>query len=91
MVICWRRKGSSAALVKTGGTGTFEKPVDYIGVKTLGDSAAYAAYAGKHIHTVTIPGCPPGKDQGKVFVGQRQEGFAVNLGPVFDQIGRAHV
>ena len=81
-----RRKGSSAAVVKTGGTGTFEKPVDYIGVKTLGDTAAYAAYAGKHIHSVTIPGCPAGKDQGKVFVGQRQEGFAVNLGPVFDLV-----
>ena len=73
-----RRKGSSTALVKTGGSATFEKPVDYIGVKTLGDTAAYAAYAGKHIHTVTIPGCPAGTDQGKVFVGQRQEGFAVN-------------
>ena len=81
-----RRKSAGAPLVKTGGNGTFEKPVDYIGVKTLGDTAAYAAYAGKHIHTVTIPGCPAGKDQGKVFVGQRQEGFAVNLGPVFDLV-----
>ena len=78
-----RRKGSSAALVKTGGGSTFEKPVDFIGVKTIPD---YVTYANKHIHTVTIPGCPAGADQGRVFVGQRQEGFAVNLGPVFDLV-----
>ena len=78
-----RRKGSSTPVIKTGGNGTFEKPVDNIGSKTIAD---YPAYAGKHIHTVTIPGCPAGKDQGKVFVGQRQEGFAVNLGPVFDLV-----
>ena len=65
---------------------TFEKPVDYIGVKTLGNAAAYAAYADKHIHEVKIPGCPSGKDTGRMFVGQRQEGFAVNLGPIFDLV-----
>ncbi len=79
-----RRKSNGEALRKTAGNGTtFEKPVDNIGVKTIAD---YAAYAAKHIHTVTIPGCPAGKDQGRVFVGQRQEGFAVNLGPVFDLV-----
>ena len=79
-----RRKSLGTALVKTtGGSATLEKPVDYIGTKTLPD---YAGYAAKHIHTVTIPGCPAGKDQGKVFVGQRQEGFAVNLGTVFDLV-----
>jgi hypothetical protein len=81
-----RRKGSVQPIVKTGGGASFEKPVDYIGVKTLGDSAAYATYAGKHIHNVTIPGCPAGKNTGRVFVGQRQEGFAVNLGPIFDLV-----
>ena len=82
-----RRKGAVSAVTKlTGGSTTFEKPVDYIGVKTLGNSAAYAAYAGKHIHDVKIPGCPAGKDTGRVFVGQRQEGFAVNLGPIFDLV-----
>jgi Domain of unknown function (DUF4331) len=81
-----RRKGASQAITKTAGGTVFEKPVDYIGVKTLGNSAAYAAYANKHIHDVKIPGCPAGKDTGKVFVGQRQEGFAVNLGPVFDLV-----
>ena len=78
-----RRKGNSQAVTKTGGAAVFEKPVDNIGVKTIAD---YATYAGKHIHTVTIPGCPAGKDQGNVFVGQRQEGFAVNLGTIFDLV-----
>jgi len=82
-----RRKGAVSAVTKAAGGGaTFEKPVDYIGVKTLGDSAAYAAYAGKHVHDIRIPGCPSGKDAGRVFVGQRQEGFAVNLGPIFDLV-----
>ena len=87
-----RRNNAATALTKTtGGSATFEKPVDNIGYKTFGGpnnttNDAYATYAGKHIHTVTIPGCPAGKDQGKVFVGQRQEGFAVNLGPVFDLV-----
>jgi hypothetical protein len=81
-----RRKGSVVAVTKAGGGATFEKPVDYIGVKTLGDAAAYAAYAGKHIHEIRIPGCPAGKEAGRLFVGQRQEGFAVNLGPIFDLV-----
>jgi hypothetical protein len=78
-----RRKSKGDSVTKTGGGATFEKPVDNIGTKTIAD---YPAYAAKHIHTVTIPGCPAGKDQGRVFVGQRQEGFAVNLGPVFDLV-----
>lgn len=68
-----RRKGASQAVTKDGAGTTFEKPVDYIGEKTMGDAAAYDAYANKHIHTISIPGC---NDKGKVFVGQRQEGFA---------------
>jgi Domain of unknown function (DUF4331) len=81
-----RRKGTVQAVTKAAGGTSFEKPVDYIGVKTLGNTAAYATYAGKHIHSIKIPGCPAGKDTGKVFVGQRQEGFAVNLGPIFDLV-----
>ena len=81
-----RRKGTATPVKKTTGSATFEKPVDYIGVKTLGNSAAYAAYAARHIHDIKIPGCPAGKDDGRVFVGQRQEGFAVNLGPIFDLV-----
>lgn len=79
-----RRKGTGAFLTKAGtNTTTFEKPVDYIGDKTLGNSAAYEAYAQQHIHNVTIPGCGM---PAKVFVGQRQDGFAVNLGPIFDLV-----
>jgi Domain of unknown function (DUF4331) len=81
-----RRKGTVQAIAKTSGSATFEKPVDYIGVKTLGNATAYATYADKHIHNIKIPGCPAGKDTGRVFVGQRQEGFAVNLGPIFDLV-----
>nr|WP_315199551.1 DUF4331 domain-containing protein [uncultured Aquabacterium sp.] len=79
-----RRKGTRAALSKaSGGSTTFQKPVDYIGDKTLGNSAAYETYAERHVHTVNIPGCAM---PAKVFVGQRQEGFAVNLGPIFDLV-----
>ncbi len=81
-----RRKGVSQSVTKTSGATVFEKPVDYIGAKTLGDATAYEAYAQKHIHSIKIPGCPAGKDVGNVFVGQRQEGFAVNLGTVFDLV-----
>ena len=79
-----RRKGTSSAVVKaSGGSATLEKPADFIGDKTFGSSAAYATYAAKHVHTVTIPGCAM---PAKVFAGQRQEGFAVNLGPIFDLV-----
>lgn len=81
-----RRKGGMAAITKEDGARVFEKPVDYIGGKTLGEPAAYEAYAQRHIHSIKVPGCPAGKDGGRVFVGQRQEGFAVNLGPVFDLV-----
>lgn len=78
-----RRKGGVSVVTKAGGSAVFEKPVDYIGDKTLGNAGAYETYAQRHIHTITIPGCSM---PGKVFVGQRQEGFAVNLGPIFDLV-----
>jgi hypothetical protein len=82
-----RRKGSASPVTKAGGSvAVFEKPVDYIGEKTFGNRTAYETYASRHVHNVTFPGCPAGKSSGKVFVGQRQEGFAVNLGPVFDLV-----
>ncbi|MFZ2235523.1 MAG: DUF4331 domain-containing protein, partial [Dokdonella sp.] len=59
--------------------GTFTKPTDNIGNKSI---PAYAAYASAHIKTINIPGC----EAGKVFVGQRQDPFAVNLGEVFDLV-----
>jgi hypothetical protein len=73
-----RRKGSILPVAAS-----LAKPVDYIGEKTLGNAAAYRAYAERHIHTVNLPGCSV---PAKVFVGQRQEGFAVNLGRIFDLV-----
>jgi hypothetical protein len=76
-----RRSGTAQAVTHaTGGATAFDKPVDNIGKKTIAD---YPAYAAKHIYPVTIPGC---NVQGKVFVGQRQDPFAVNLGTIFDLV-----
>ena len=80
-----RRSNNRSVVSKTtGGSSTLEKPVDFIGTKTI--PGGYQAYADLHIHNVTIPGCASGTNQAKVFVGQRQEGFAVNLGPIFDLV-----
>ncbi|MEP6504197.1 MAG: DUF4331 domain-containing protein [Betaproteobacteria bacterium] len=76
-----RRKGTVQAITNaTTGSATFDKPADNIGQKTIAD---YPAYAAAHIYPITIPGCA---QPGKVFVGQRQDPFAVNLGVVFDMV-----
>jgi hypothetical protein len=76
-----RRSGQAQAITNAnGGSATFVKPVDNIGVKTIPN---YAAYAAQHIYNVNIPGCAM---PGKVFVGQRQDAFAVNLGVIFDLV-----
>jgi Domain of unknown function (DUF4331) len=62
---------------------TFKKPVDYIGSSTMGNAAAYATYAAAHRYPISVPGCDT---PGKVFVGQRAEGFRVNLGLIFDLV-----
>jgi hypothetical protein len=62
------------------GTTTFFKPVDNIGNKSIPD---YAAYAQNFIYDIYIPGCA---GLGRVFVGQRKEGFVVNLGEIFDLV-----
>ena len=63
-----------------GGSATFDKPADNLGTKTMPD---YAGYAAKHLYNVNIPGCAM---PGKVFVGQRKDPFAVNLGVIFDLV-----
>jgi hypothetical protein len=74
-----RRTGTHGSLTNaTTGNNVFAKPVDNIGMKTIPN---YAAYAAQHIYTVSIPGCT---GTGKVFVGQRKDPFAVNLGVIFD-------
>lgn len=76
-----RRTGTKNAVrnADTGNT-TFRKPLDNIGSKSIAD---YAAYADSHIYPITIPNCG---NSGRVFVGQRNEGFSVNLGAVFDLV-----
>jgi hypothetical protein len=76
-----RRGGTAQAVAHaTSGATSFDKPVDNIGKKTIAD---YAGYAAKHVYPVSIPGC---STPAKVFVGQRQDPFAVNLGTIFDLV-----
>lgn len=65
--------------VTLGGT-RFMKPVDNIGRKSIPD---YSDYASHFIYDIRIPGCAW---PGRVFVGQRKEGFVVNLGEIFDLV-----
>ncbi len=78
-----RRFGNTSQVTGSNGGSVFGKPYDFVGTKTFGSVANYKAYAGSFIYTVNIPGC---NMPGRVFVGQRKEGFAVNLGPVFDLV-----
>ncbi|MDB6063365.1 MAG: hypothetical protein JWM78_3468 [Verrucomicrobiaceae bacterium] len=76
-----RRHGTATAVVDaTTGGSSFTKPLDNIGAKSI---PGYAAYANTFVHTITIPGCDT---PGKVFVGQRKDGFVVNLGETFDLV-----
>lgn len=59
---------------------TFKKPVDNIGTKSIPD---YEGYSHNFTYDIDLPNCAT---NGKMFVGQRREGFVVNLGQVFDQI-----
>ncbi len=89
-----RRTGSASPMVnaRTGDL-WFKKPVDRIGDKSIRDdhnplasvppNAMYDLYADRHIHDIQIPGCDT---SGRVFVGQRREGFVVNLAETFDLI-----
>jgi hypothetical protein len=96
-----RRAGAAADITHAGTPGagaTFVKPIDNIGQKTFGEAATgfnafnvakYDAYANAHIYggaanAVTIPGCATAG--AKIFVGQRREMFAVNLGTIFDLV-----
>ncbi len=76
-----RRAGRRDAVTNAvGGGKVFDKPVDNIGTKTIPD---YAGYAARHVYEVNIPGCAM---PGRVFVGQRKDPFAVNLGTIFDLV-----
>lgn len=79
-----RRGGGSTELVRAAdGSRRFTKPYDFAGTKTFGSEAAYEAYARQYIYTINIPGCA---QPGKVFVGQRDEPFQINIGKIFDLV-----
>src|SRR5215469_5589934 len=76
-----RRTGVAHQIVDAStGEAMFGKPFDNIGAKSIPD---YAAYANSFIHTISIPGCSM---PGRLFVGQRQDPFVVNLGETFDLV-----
>jgi hypothetical protein len=78
-----RRTGTAMDVTNASGGGTvFKKPADYIGSKSY-PAPGYDAYAKAHIYDIKIPGCDT---NGKMFVGQRAESFAVNLGTIFDLV-----
>jgi hypothetical protein len=65
------------ALTTAGGSTTFQKPLDNIGTKSIAD---YSTYANNFIQNVSFGSC----GTGQVFVGQRREGFIIDLGETFD-------
>ena len=84
MVTGDRRSGTVSAISNSATTsGTFAKPTDNIGNKSIAD---YPAYAAAHIYDINVPGCAT---DGRMFVGQRREGFVVNLGETFDLVNIA--
>jgi len=73
--------GSSSSITQSGTSNdVFVKPFDFAGVKTFPN---YTAYANQYIYTIDIPGC---SDTGRVFIGQRNEAFHINIGPIFDLV-----
>ena len=64
----------------TAGGYTFLKPFDNIGNKSIAD---YRTYSDRYVTRIAIPGCA---GEGRVFAGQRNEGFSVNVGEIFDLV-----
>lgn len=81
-----RRTGiKSSVIAASSGASSFAKPYDNVGEKTF-SVENYADYANTFIHDVTLGACPTGAQDGRVFVGQRKDSFAVNLGEIFDLV-----
>ncbi len=81
-----RRTGAKHAAINTAtGDTTFRKPFDNVGSKTFG-TQPYDQYAHDFIQNVQLDGCPSNANSGRVFVGQRKDPFAVNLGEIFDLV-----
>lgn len=70
----------TASNLSRGGDVRFIKPFDNVGNKSIPN---YARYADRQIARIAIDGCA---GEGRVFAGQRNDGFSVNLGEVFDLI-----
>ncbi|MGB6306491.1 MAG: DUF4331 domain-containing protein, partial [Steroidobacteraceae bacterium] len=75
-----RRTGTVYPIANGSGGTTFSKPLDNIGNKSI---PSYVAYAATFIYPITLPGCSM---PGKVFVGQRQDPFFLDLGGTFDLV-----
>ena len=85
-----RRSGSMSAVSGNGSVdGGFAKPFDNVGTKTIPDYDGYVnalSNSGSGYNDVTFEGCPDGQQDGRVFVGQRKDPFAISLGQVFDLV-----
>jgi len=72
---------TTTAITQAGSkSAVFQKPFDYVGNKTFPN---YVSYANQFIYNINIPKC---STTGKLFVGQRNEPFSINLGKIFDLI-----
>jgi Domain of unknown function (DUF4331) len=81
MVTGDRRTGTAMPITNFHtGSKSFDKPLDNIGNKSIPN---YAAYAANFVYSILIPGC---KGESKVFVGQRQDPFFLDLGGTFDLV-----
>ena len=74
---------ATEAIPGADGTQKFIKPYDYAGTKTFGSDADYEKYARQYIYTVNMRGC---SHPARVFVGQRDEPFQINVGKIFDLV-----
>ena len=84
-----RRSGQVSAVGGGDADGAFAKPFDNVGTKTIADYEGYVnalSNSGAGYNDVTFEGCPDGLQDGRVFVGQRKDPFAIALGQVFDLI-----
>lgn len=81
-----RRSGTKSTVVDSHtGASSFGKPFDNVGNKTF-STESYDQYSKQFIHDVTLSSCPNGSQDARLFVGQRKDSFAVNLGEVFDLV-----
>lgn len=76
-------ESSTSGVRGADGTENFTKPYDFAGTKTFSSEEAYEEYARQYIYTINIPGC---EQPGRVFVGQRDEPFQINVGKIFDLV-----